>query len=316
MGLCGGWCVRLPTERKLKHALCGRSASWFEGIQSGLKYARVLSCYDRLCPSCGNKGGQIHKRRARRVLDNIKRQYGNFDGLALRKFVFTLPASVRDQMRSKKALNALFLDVEKLLKPLFPGRQIHLSLHPFGDRDHVYKPHVNAYVVARRNVSGGCQMRITGEMLAMLKGAYVSALVKRGFDVAFVDVHYSFTLDRGRFLHGVKYLTRPCPDEKTLSALAVDDPDLFAFMMSDEMKGFQFIRSLRVEVGQGQFLAGVGVIKFEKMRFIKKVAFSWASFIDAVRAHERVEVFPGFYAIRPGGLSVEDLRMFEGFEDG
>jgi hypothetical protein len=304
------------TDRKLKHALCGRLASWFEGITSGLKYVRVLSCYDRLCPSCGNKGGQIHKRRARRVLDKIKRQYGSLDGLVLRKFVFTLPASIRNQMRNKKSLNAFFVDVEKLLKPLFPGRQIHLSLHPFGDRDHDYKPHVNAYVVARRNVSGGCQMRISPEMLAMLKRAYVSALVRRGFDVESVDVHYSFTLDRGRFLHGVKYLTRPCPDEKTLSALEVDAPDLFDFMMSDEMKGFQFIRSLRVEVALDQFMAGVGVIKFEKMRFIKKVAFSWSVFIDTFRYHERVEVFPGFYAIRPGGLSADDLRMFRGCEDG
>jgi len=277
---------------------------------------RVLSCYDRMCPLCGNKGGQIHKRRARRVLDGVKRLYGSLDGLALRKFVFTLPASVRDQMRNKKSLNAFFIDVEKLLKPLFPGRQIVLSLHPFGDRDHDYKPHVNAYVVERRNIPGGCQMRISTDMLAMLKGAYVSALVRRGFEVGAVDVHYSFTLDRGRFLHGVKYLTRPCPDQKTLSALEVDDPDLFAFMMSDEMKGFQFIRSLRVDVAPDQFLAGVAVIKFEKMRFIKKAAFSWPAFIDAVRPHERVEVFPGFYAIRPGGLSVEDLRMFEGHEDG
>jgi hypothetical protein len=29
-----------------------------------------------------------------------------------------------------------------------------------------------------------------------------------------------------------------------------------------------------------------------------------------------VEVFPGFYAIRSGGLSVDDLRMFEGHGDG
>lgn len=308
--------MKLQTDRKLKHALCGRSASWFEGQDSGLKYARVLSCHDRLCPSCGNKGGVNHKRRARRVLDQIKRQYGSLDGLALRKFVFTLPASVRDQMRNKKALNALFIDVERLLKPLFLGRQVHLSLHPFGDKDHVYKPHVNAYVIERCNVSGRCQMRISADMLALLKGAYVSALVRRGFDVELVNVHYSFTLDLGRFLHGVKYLTRPCPDQKTLSALELEDPDLFEFMMSDEMKGFQFIRSLRVDVASDQFLAGVAVIKFEKMRFIKKVAFSWASFIDVFRSHERVEVFPGFYAIRSGGLSVDDLRMFEGFEDG
>lgn len=308
--------MRLPTERKLKHALCGRSASWFEGIASGLKYVRVLSCYDRLCPVCGNKGGQIHKRRARRVLDGIKRLYGSLDGLANRKFVFTLPASVRDQMRNKKALNGFFIDVGKLLKPLFPGRQIILSLHPFGDRDHDYKPHMNAYVVVRRNVPGGCQMRISADMLAMLKGAYVSALVKRGFDVEKVDVHYSFTLDRGRFLHSVKYLTRPCPDEKTLSALQFDDPDLFSFLMSDEMKGFQFVRPLRVEVSPGQFMAGVSVIKFEKMRYIKKGSFSWSAFIDDYRLHERIEVFPGFYAIRPGGLSASDLRMFEGCEDG
>jgi len=308
--------MKLLTDRKLKHSLCGRSASWFEGLSSGLKYVRVLSCYDRLCPSCGNKGGQIHKRRKRRVLDRIKRQYGSLDGLALRKFVFTLPVSVRDSMRSKKALNAFFIDVESLLKGLFPGRQIYLSLHPFGDRDRVYKPHVNAYVVERRNIPGGCQMRVSASMLATLKGAYISALVKRGFDVALVDVHYGFTLDKARFLHGVAYLTRPCPDEKTLSALAVDDPDLFAFMMSDEMKGFQFIRPLRVDVAPGQFMAGVCVIKFEKMRYLKKTALSWSAFVDEFRVHERVEVFPGFYALRSGGLTADDMRRFDGYADG
>lgn len=308
--------MKLQTDRKLKHLLCGRSASWFEGVTSGLKYMKVLSCYDRFCPSCGNKGGQIHKRRARRVLDQIKRQYGCLDGLALRKFVFTLPASVREKMRNKKALNAFFIDVERLLKPLFPGRQIHLSLHPFGDRDRDYKPHVNAYVVERRNIPGGCQLRIAPEMLIMLKSAYVKSLVKRGFDVDLVDVHYSFTLDRGRFLHGVKYLVRPCPDQKTLFALDVDDPELFAFMMSNEMKGFQFIRSLRVKVSPDQFVMGVAVIKFEKMKFVKTGAFLWSSFVDVFRSHERIEVSPGFYAIRPGGLSVDDLRMFEGCDDG
>ena len=82
------------------------------------------------------------------------------------------------------------------------------------------------------------------------------------------------------------------------------------------MKGFQFVRPLRVEVSPGQFMAGVSVIKFEKMRYIKKGSFSWSAFIDDYRLHERIEVFPGFYAIRPGGLSASDLRMFEGCEDG
>lgn len=308
--------MRLPKDRALKHSQCGNTASWFLGVVSGLKYLRVLFCYDRMCPQCGNKGGQIHKRRKRRILDKIKKEYGSLEGLGLRKFVFTLPLSVRCQMRNKKALNALFVDVAKVVKPLFSGRQIHLSIHLFGDKDHVYKPHINVYVVERLNVAGGCQMRISSEMLAAVKRDYVAALVKRGFEVDAADVHYSFTLHRGRFLHGVNYLARPCPDEKTLSALEIDDKDLFDFLMSDEMRHFHFIRSLRVQVASDQFMAGVGVIHFEKLKYIEKRRFSWVRFSDEYRVHERVEVFPGLYAIRSGGLTVNDMRMFEGHEDG
>ena len=306
----------MPLDRKFKHAQCGKTATWFEGVDSGLKYARVLSCYDRLCPKCGNKGGQIHKRRNRRILDKIKRGCGSLDGLSFRKFVFTLPLSVRDSMRDKKALNHFFIDVADILKPLFPGRQIFLSLHLFGDRDQIYKPHVNAYVVERRNTPGGCSLRLSRDVLASIKDSHVSALIKRGFNVDVADVHYSFTLDKAHFLHGVKYFARPCPDEKILSDLEFSDPELYEFLMSDEMKRFQFIRSLKMKVDENQYLEGVPVIRFEKMRYLGRSPFVWSNFVNDYRVFERMEIFPGFYAIRSGGLLDRDRAMFAGAGDG
>lgn len=307
---------QFPKDRALRHSLCRKSASWFEGQASGLKYVHILACNDRLCPTCGNKGGYIHKRRVRRFLDGVKKAYGSIDGLGLRKFVFTLPADLRDSMQNRKALNGYFLSVEKVMKPLFPGRMIFLSSHLFGDRDLDFKPHINAYVVERLDIAGGVKMKLDSDFLSKVKNDYVLALVKLGYDVVMADVHYSFTLDRARFLHGIRYLTRPSPDQKMLVALGSVNPGLYDFLLSEEMKGFQFVRVLRVKVDRNQYVQGVSVIKFEKMKFLETKKFVWASFTDFYRVHERIEVFPGLYACRSGGLSLADYDRFKGAEDG
>jgi hypothetical protein len=307
--------LKLETDRSLKHALCGKGATWFEGLDSGLKYVRRLFCYDRLCPVCGNKGGAIHKRRKRRLIDAVKRLYGSLVGLGLRKFVFTLPADLRGAMRSKVALNKFFIVVEKIMKARFPGRLIEFELHLFGDKDKDFKPHLNAQVVERLGVRGG-RMKLSKEDLAAIKADYVRLLVKEGYDVSAAGVNYGFTLDKSHFLHCVNYVTRPCPDEKMLTALKIEDPGLFDFLLSDVMKGFQFIRNTRGLVDADQFVEGDGVIQFERMRYIEKTRFCLERFTDTYRVHERMEVYPGLYACRSGGLTPEDRKRFAGCEDG
>lgn len=130
-------------------SLCGKYANRFEGAESGMKYFQVLHCYDLNCPVCGVPGGWIHLRRKKQMIEKIKKHYGSLDGLAFRKFVFTLPSDIRSELMSRDELNSFFRIVAGVVKKFFPGRLIFESIHLFGDEDDVYKPHINAYIVER-----------------------------------------------------------------------------------------------------------------------------------------------------------------------
>ena len=295
-------------SRSLRVELCGKYANHFEGQVSGLHYIHRLFCYDVTCPTCGKVGGHIHKRRKELFIDKVKKHYGCLEGLGLRKFVFTLPSEVRADLLDRGELNLFMRIVEKVVKPFYSGRLIGFSFHLFGDKDADYKPHINVYVVERLNVAGGCKMKIDKWVLATIKKKYLAALLKKGFMIDDVVLHYGFTLKMPQFFHGVKYFTRPCPCYDLLMQLSETNPSLYAFLLSEEMKGFQFIRWGRCKVDADQFQDGEGVPHqiMEKLDYLGREKFEWERFIDEWRVYERVEIRDGVYACRAGGLSPAD----------
>jgi hypothetical protein len=181
--------LNLPKSRSLRVSLCGEYVNHFQGQESGLQYFHRLFCYDLTCPVCNSKGGMIHKRRKLLIRERIKKSYGVLDDLALGKFVFTLPSEIRAELLSRNDLNAFFRLVRGVMKSFYPDRLICYSVHLFGDRDLIFKPHINAYVIERLAVSGGCKMKLEVDALAAVKSAYLLALNHAGYDIAGVVVN-------------------------------------------------------------------------------------------------------------------------------
>jgi hypothetical protein len=300
--------LKVFKSRSLRVSLCGEYVNHFQGQESGLQYFHRLFCYDSTCPVCNSKGGMIHKRRKLLLLERIKKSYGILEGLALGKFVFTLPSEIRPELLSRNDLNAFIRLVRGVMKSFYPDRLICYSIHFFGDRDLIFKPHINAYVVERLDAVGGCEMKLKAEFLAAVKSAYLLALEHAGHEINGVVVHYSFTLKARQFLHSIKYFSRPCPDYNILMKLADENVSLYDFLISDEMKGFQFIRYSRGGVASNQYKTGEGgvLVKMEKLVFKGREKFNHKVFIDEWRVYERIEVLPGIYCCRSGGFTPAD----------
>lgn len=300
--------LKLLKERSLRVSLCGDYVNHFQGQETGLDYFHRLFCYDSTCSVCNSKGGMIHKRRNLRIREKIKKSYGVLDGLGLRKFVFTLPSDIRSEFLSRDALNAFFCIIQDVMKPFYPDRLICRSIHLFGDKDLIFKPHINAYIVERLDVVGSCKMKLEADVLASVKSAYLSALNRAGYDIAGVVVNYKFTLNVKQFFHGIRYFSRPCPDYNILMKLADENPALYDFLISDEMKGFMFIRYSRGSVAPYQYKAGDGseLVKMEKLDFKGRENFNHRVFIHEWRVFERLEILPGIYCCRSGGFTPAD----------
>jgi hypothetical protein len=304
--------AKIVKSRESRISLCGKTVIFLEGVKTLIKYLRVMLCFDLLCPVCGVKNGPVHRRRKILMLKRIKKSYGALDGLAFRKFVFTLPEHLRADLLSRDELNRLVRIAAGVVKKFFPGRLISVSLHLFGDRDLVFKPHVNVYVVERIAKAGhslGIKMKIDPGVLCAVKDRYLKGLRGAGYSLEIADVNYVFTLKKCQFMHSVKYFTRPCPGYTILKALESENKPLYDFMISDEMRGFKYIRHLRQSVDVSQFVPGDSVQKLEKLRYVKREHYSIRAFFEAYRCHERIEVCPGFYAYQSGGFS-DDERAF------
>jgi hypothetical protein len=302
-------------SRESRISLCGKAVIFLEGVITGIKYVRVLLCDEFLCPVCGAKNGPIHRKRKIRMIQRIKRFYGILDGLAFRKFVFTLPEQFRDDLLSKDKLNKFIRIAVGVVQKFYPGRLISSDVHLFGDRDLVYKPHVNVYVTERISAPGksfGVKMKIDPGVLCEVKARYIKGLRGAGYSLDAADVNYTFTLKKPQFLHSIRYLTRPCPDYTILKALETENSSLYDFLLSDEMRNFKYIRHSRQVVDQSQFVPGDEVLKLEKLRYVDRDHYTMRAFFEAYRCHERIEVYPGFYAYQSGGFSDEERAYLNG----
>jgi hypothetical protein len=307
--------AKMIKSRESRISLCGKAAIFMEGVKTSIKYLRWMLCFDLLCPVCGVKNGPVHKRRKVLMLKRIKKFYGSLDGLAFRKFVFTLPEHLRADLLSRDDLNGFVRICAGVVKKFYPGRLISVSVHLFGDRDLVFKPHVNVYVVERiatPDRSLHVMMKIDPGVLCAVKDRYLRGLRGAGYSLAAADVNYVFTLTKPQFLHSVKYFTRPCPGYTILKGLESENKPLYYFMISDEMRGFKYIRHMRQAVDPSQFVPGDNVHKLEKLRYLNRAHYTVRAFFEAYRCHERIEVYPGFYAYQSGGFSDDERAFFNG----
>jgi hypothetical protein len=311
--------ARIYKDRFVRAAQCGHHVNHFQGWETGMDYFNRMFCKDLVCPDCNSKGGFIHKRRKMDILENVKKDYGTLDGLGLRKFVFTLASIFWALFRSREKLNLFKNIASAVVTQMYPGRRVLSSFHLFGDDDWKFFPHINVYVVERIDVPGGCKMKLSAGDLDDVKERYLLALNKAGYACSMVDVNYKFTLNIKQFHHGIRYFSRPCPDYDQLMKVKIEDVELYDFLISDEMRGFQYIRSSRGKVDASQYKegAGAGLMRMEELKFVGKENFSHRAFIEKWRVYERIEIMPGWFCCRSGGFSSFDKEFLKsnGFMD-
>jgi len=253
-------------NRELNKVLgCGQTALGLDGLKTFSRYYSFIHCMRWMCEQCGSKGGRIHKKRIRGVIDKITGAIDTveqeiFKAFSLRQIVFTVPMPWREKFLSRKAINALYKMAERIIKAEFPERPSIIYFHAFGEKNpDFYHPHINIHVIEEK----GQRLEIPPEVLERLKGKWYRALVHYGCrkeelgintaseGIAFMNVHYSFQTTPGQVGHRLKYMSRPWPGHINLKAVK-KDPILKALFIGkkgdEEMKGresmlgFQYVR--------------------------------------------------------------------------
>jgi len=169
---------------------CGSDDNkWFipGKCENGHSIAKVIVCGKEWCPVCGQKNSIAHNRRFVRWLPKIQQM------TRLSYLVFTIPAEVRAEYRTKEALRRIGHSVQVMLKRHGYKRGLR-RWHWFGDKSHKWHPHINvlldgAYIPA-------------GE-LAKIKQDWADIL---GVGVAVV--HHSYKRRSGEMAGCLNYNTR------------------------------------------------------------------------------------------------------------
>jgi len=163
---------------------------------NGHRFAKKLVCGREYCPTCGADWSDSHQRRFARWL--LKLQQLRTVGY----FVFTMPEGIRDQYRTKAALNELTKritcgDKSKRMPGLLKDMGFSRGLcrwHWFGDGGPGYHPHLNVLVEAGY---------LGPELIDRIKSQYAEIL-----GVPMAVVNYSYAVDQGKMVHILKYVTR------------------------------------------------------------------------------------------------------------
>lgn len=230
---------------------CGLNVVWFQDVKSGDHYLHELACRKQWCPTCGGKNGTIHKSRMHSLLSRIDPRKYN-----MRQFVFTVPDELRDEFRSRDALNELFAMARRVVEKNFGCAELdkygHIKryklkkpvvsyLHVFGDQDRgVFKPHVNVHILENLSVL----LKLTPEQLQKIRKDWFDQLCKYckkndvSYDGESAVMHYKMRIGERRVIHALKYMSRPYGVE---DYEAIKDLHLKKLLVSG-LNGFLYMR--------------------------------------------------------------------------
>ena len=276
-----------------------------ENFKIGDLVMKRVSCKTVFCPDCGRKGGVKHVERKLRVYEHLKR-IGDIENLTLGQFIWTLPESQREFFMSReKILGFRRLCVESI-RTFLPGRLPIVFVHLVGDRDLLYKPHVNIFTVHKR----GEWISIAPDKLVAMKKFIYDGLISMGCEFLSsdnVNMQYKMKLTSSAVGHAVKYMTRPVPSyDFVMKLLRSSDESSLSLLnfIAVDMDGFAYLNYPRREwdVLRGSAVS-CGLIPGVVLSRGERVSMSWFRFIDTYRNYERSEIFPGVYHIHGGRLS-------------
>lgn len=179
---------KLPAKAWLEHN-CAEGRGFFVWGECGHGHAvaKELVCAKEWCPDCGKDDSHAHARRYARWVPYITQMR------SMGYFVFTLPAELESEYRTKAKLREWGHDVQEMLKGFGFARGLR-RFHWFGDVSTRWRPHLNVMV------DGSF---IDDAKLDAIKAAYASLL-----GVSMADVAYGYRSAPGKMWHTLTYVTR------------------------------------------------------------------------------------------------------------
>lgn len=214
---------------------CGTNVIRFRGTESDKRYFKRLYCMKAFCPKCNKKRGRIEKKRIQAV---YKRLPHKLQGMFLRQWVFTVPASLHPEFKTRERLNQLTRAVTRIVKQFYEGKGWISYVHLVGEKGE-FAPHINVHIPERYKDSKGTptgeKWMETDERIAVIHARWKMALTgivghPTGIDKAVA--HYSFRKTRWHMRHAIRYMAR--------ASFNYQD-DMIDFM-AEELKGFQYLR--------------------------------------------------------------------------
>ena len=286
---------------------CGSSVAVFSGSVTGHTYLKTIHCRKQWCPVCGGKGGQVHKSRMHSILNRV-----DVDKYNARQFVFTIPENLRELFKDRNQLSELFKMSKSVIEkyfgvPIFDKRghvkkyrlekPVIAYLHAFGDKSPgVFMPHINVHVLESKKEI----LKIDQSILDSINKSWLIKLKKYDPCISVVDVQYSFVTKKGKFIHKLKYMSRPWAKE---DYEAITDESLKALLVLD-LSGFQYLRywgylsnrSYKDEMELNEVEEGIEDKIDEKLTYHFIQPFDYESWNNRL-----IEINEGFYLLKNKG---------------
>ena len=161
--------------------------------ENGHHFAKAMLCGREYCYACGEKNSWIHQKRYRAWLPYVNSMKSQG------QYVVTIPFEHRDYFREKGHLNEFRRYVRRLMKRSGYVRGL-CRWHWCGEDGKTWHPHLNLLFPAGY---------IAPEKLEELRGliaARLSEMVKTPVNT--VVAHYSYTTNRTKMRHRLRYVTR------------------------------------------------------------------------------------------------------------
>jgi hypothetical protein len=206
--------------------MCGGSARYGSGFDSGKFYYLTNRCKLVYCPECSQEGGIIESVRLGRVYDRV-----DIENVNIRALFLTVPDEHREKVYNRSGINSLIKSSVKIAKDEFgKDSKIMVVPHLVGDKNEGPAPHINLLIFEDKAV----KLKITLEQLDRIRDKWrqaVQGLVRVKIDV--INIYYEFKIRLSQKKHLIRYIVRANfkYDEETLMMIS-----------SKEFYKFQWIR--------------------------------------------------------------------------
>ena len=180
------------------------------------KYAR-MHCNREYCPTCGQKGSRLHKKRTTRAMDRL------IWAPVLGYLVFTLPSEISQSRPDVDTLKLLSKKAWEFAADHFETPGAMVRTHLMGNALGKFHIHINVLFPILNNTGKGM---ISRENLDRLRRSWTD-FVNRQFDKEYTDtnVNYNFATTKRKIRHKIKYVVRPIVNALEFFSLKDEDKE-------------------------------------------------------------------------------------------